>query len=531
MEKNLFKRIRYTYFKTSLLMLFFAALALPSLTLFEHTGDNMFDVYLNGTLVGQVGDEETAKDYMREARHNLAKESDELVFLKTELVLEGREVLFGEVSKKADVVGMMKDIMDGNKEETMCQAYTVKINNFTVNLASMTEVQQLLQAAVDKYDSTDSYGVEMIQDADRELNVLTTNVYSEIEAKEEEAQEEKARADASRLLSAGVFAVFQDAADSVVVEEEKDLSEYNRGLIHMNFGDTVEVVETYMPETHLSKLETAIEEVTKDQETNKIYEVVSGDTLGEIAEAHNMTIEDVVAMNETLENENSMIRVGDELIISVPEPELSVERQEELYYEEDYDAPVEYIDNDDWYTTDQVTRQQPSAGHRRVVALVSYRNDTVAETEIIKEDVQMEAVAKIVERGTKIPPTYIRPISGGRLSSGFGGRKAPKRGASTNHKGIDLATPTGTAVMASCGGVVTKAGWGSGYGYVVYIQHPDGRETRYGHLSKVLVSAGQTVKQGQKIALSGNTGNSTGPHLHFEIRINGVAVNPLNYMS
>lgn len=531
MRVNLIKKIKYTYFRTSVLMLFFGALCLPSLRLFERTGDNMFDVYLNGVLVGQVADAATAENCMTEARRRLAQESDELVFVKNDLSMEGKEVLFGEVSRQEEVVGMMQGVMQGGREETMQHAYTVKINNFTVNLSSMDEVQQLLQAAVNKYDSTDSYGVEMVQDLDRELNVLTTKVYSEIEAREEETQEERARADASNLLSSGIFAVFQEAAEAVSIEEEKDLSEYNRGLIQMNFGDTVEVVESYMPESHLSGLETAIEEVTKDQETNKIYEVVAGDTLGEIAEEHNMTIEDVVAMNGTLENENSVIRVGDELIISVPEPELSVERQEELYYEEDYDADVVYIDNDDWYTTEQVTRQQPSAGHRRVVALVSYRNDTVTETEIIKEEVDMEAVAKVVERGTKIPPTYIKPISGGRLSSGFGGRKAPKRGASTNHRGVDWATPTGTAVMASCGGVVTRAGWGSGYGYVVYIQHPDGRETRYGHLSKILVSSGQHVSQGQKIALSGNTGNSTGPHLHFEIRINGSAVNPLNYLN
>ena len=85
--------------------------------------------------------------------------------------------------------------------------------------------------------------------------------------------------------------------------------------------------------------------------------------------------------------------------------------------------------------------------------------------------------------------------------------------------------------MASQGGVVSKAGAASGYGIVIYIEHPNGTQTRYGHLSKVLVKAGQTVKQGQKIALSGNTGRSTGPHLHFEILVGGVQRNPFNYLS
>ena len=202
-----------------------------------------------------------------------------------------------------------------------------------------------------------------------------------------------------------------------------------------------------------------------------------------------------------------------------------------MYYEEDYDADIIYIDNDEWYTTDRVTRQEPSAGHRKVVAVVTFRNDTETSREIEKEEITIEAVPKIVERGTKIPPTYLKPISGGRLSSGFGRRKAPTKGASTYHKGVDWATPVGTAVMASCGGTVAKAGWGSGYGYVVYINHPDGRQTRYGHLSKVLVKPGQSVSQGQKIALSGNTGRSTGPHLHFEILIGGSQVDPFKYMN
>ena len=99
------------------------------------------------------------------------------------------------------------------------------------------------------------------------------------------------------------------------------------------------------------------------------------------------------------------------------------------------------------------------------------------------------------------------------------------------HKGVDWACPIGTAVMASCGGTVVQAGWSSGYGNCITIRHPDGKQTRYGHLSKILVSSGQKVTQGQKIALSGNTGRSTGPHVHFEIIINGSQVNPLPYLN
>ena len=236
-------------------------------------------------------------------------------------------------------------------------------------------------------------------------------------------------------------------------------------------------------------------------------------------------------MNDSLENENTTLQIDQELVITVPEPELSVTRVEQNYYEEIYDAEVQIIDVDTWYTNQTEIVQQPSAGFRRVVADVSFVNDKEVSREILKEEVVMEAIPKIMKRGTKIPPTYVKPINGGRLTSNFGKRAAPKKGASTYHKGVDWATPTGTPVYASCGGTVAKAGWGSGYGYVVYINHEDGRQTRYGHLSKVLVSAGQKVKQGDKIALSGNTGVSTGPHLHFEILINGSQVNPLKYLN
>ena len=110
------------------------------------------------------------------------------------------------------------------------------------------------------------------------------------------------------------------------------------------------------------------------------------------------------------------------------------------------------------------------------------------------------------------------------MTSGFGARWG------TIHKGIDWGVPVGTACRASRAGRVVSAGWSGGYGYCVVIDHGDGVKTRYAHLSSIQVSAGQYVDQGEVIARTGNTGDSTGPHIHFEIIVNGTAVNPAGYL-
>lgn len=122
--------------------------------------------------------------------------------------------------------------------------------------------------------------------------------------------------------------------------------------------------------------------------------------------------------------------------------------------------------------------------------------------------------------------SLIRPISG-TLSSRFGSRSSVRSSA---HTGLDIAAPTGKSISAAASGRVTFSGWKGSYGNLVVITHSNGVQTYYGHCSKLYVSAGQTVSQGQSIAAVGSTGNSTGPHLHFEIRVNGVAYNPQNYV-
>ena len=117
-----------------------------------------------------------------------------------------------------------------------------------------------------------------------------------------------------------------------------------------------------------------------------------------------------------------------------------------------------------------------------------------------------------------------------RISSNYGYRIHPITGTKKLHTGIDYAAPYGTSILAAEDGVVLTAGWNSGYGYCVTINHGGGYVTLYGHCSSLLVSAGQKVTKGQTIAKVGSTGNSTGNHLHFEVRINGATVNPAGYL-
>ena len=112
----------------------------------------------------------------------------------------------------------------------------------------------------------------------------------------------------------------------------------------------------------------------------------------------------------------------------------------------------------------------------------------------------------------------------GVLTSGFGMRWGRM------HEGIDIAVPPGTPVVASKGGTVIVAGWIGGYGNLVVVDHGGGLSTAYGHNSGFAVGVGQAVAQGQIVAYSGSTGNSTGPHVHFEVRINGSATDPLGYL-
>ena len=122
------------------------------------------------------------------------------------------------------------------------------------------------------------------------------------------------------------------------------------------------------------------------------------------------------------------------------------------------------------------------------------------------------------------------PLDSATLTSDYGMRTHPVLGGRRNHKGIDLAQPSGTPVYATADGVVGKAEWFSSYGNYIQIEHGGEMQTRYAHLSGYAVAAGEQVHKGQLIGFVGSTGRSTGPHLHYEVRISGQPVDPRPYM-
>lgn len=519
------KKCKVAYLRVGLLAIVLSALFLPVFKPVKSVGNNIFGLYINGNYIGKFDSELDAERLLNQARRKVAGVSADVLLIEAETEIVGEEVLVGKVDDPEIMLPKILDQYRASVKETMQHAYTLKIDDYMVNVDSAEAAIEIMEASIERYAEPGSFKVSLTADPDSALPVFIPRI-------EKIEEEEVSIVDAGDILgSDGIYRDFDSIFENVGESDQvKDFDDYEYGIVNVSFPDRVVVVESYLPSDQVTELSMAIDDVTKDKEARTIYEVKPGDALSTIAMKTGTDIDTLIALNENITSVNSVIRVGDNITVTVPQPELSVDREELVYYEGTYEAPIIYQYNDDWYTTTEVTLQDPSSGYHKAVQRISYHNSDVVSSEVVKEEIIAEAIPRIVEKGTKIPPTYIKPISGGHLTSPFGYRVSTFKGMTSYHKAVDWATPVGTSVVASCGGRVTQAGWMASYGYCVFITHPDGRETRYAHLSRVLVSKGDYVSQGQKIALSGNTGDSSGPHLHFELRINGVAVNPLKYI-
>lgn len=485
-------------------------------------GQSYQGVYVDGTFVGYVAENVDVKDVILQARRKLAEESASRLCMDYEWSVKTEKKPFVRLEKKETLEEQLKKILAEKTIESRERAYTVAIGSYRGNFKTLDEVSDFLNQVRKKTDEDNAYTVAY-QTLEGQIGGILTadlkkaeNEDDPVETGEKETQDMQASSLAGVSLESAtqlLDAVTSDAADF-----------YETGVLDMAFVENIEVYENYVQSDAFTTADDAAAEVTKEKESNKIYVVESGDCLSVIAMDHDTTVSSIVALNG-LDSADAMIRDGQELIIAVPEPDLQLRVTKGEVYEEDYMEEPIIIDNDSWYTTKEVVQQEGTTGHRERNDVVVYENGVETSREMIHQNVMVASQAAVIERGTIIPPTYIKPISGGRYTSGFGRRWGRM------HKGVDWACPIGTTVYASCAGTVISASYNGGYGNNVVISHADGRLTRYAHNSKLLVKAGQHVEQGEPIALSGSTGRSTGPHVHFEIYINGSAVDPLKYIS
>ncbi len=466
----------------------------------------IYEVSVNGTVVGYTDSEEMAEQVYLDARLEIADEVDSLVYMDISVEVAECDVEGVQATEESEFARQMYAVLKDSIVTPKQSAYMLRVGDVTLYLEDMNAVSALFDRIREKYDTAGEFEVVLEETDDNMFAALTANIVSPAREKND------------------VTTVY--ASEYGVYTEDEEETEYETGICSISFEEDIEIIESYVPEAQLLTVDEAFEFLTKENEEKQMYTIVKGDCMWTIAKNHNMSTSQLFELNENI-TEKSILHIGQQVVITVPEPELSVLVEEIVEYEEAYNAPVEYIYNDSWYTTKSVVRQEAEAGYHEVTASVYTRNGKEYDREILEEEVIEEPVAKIVEVGTVTPPTFIVPVSGARVTSNYGYRAWQGK----VHTGIDYGISTGSTVKASCGGTVIQAGWNGGYGYCITIQHTNGIKTRYAHLSKVLVSVGQKVTQGQKIALSGNTGNSTGPHLHFEIIVNGSYKDPRTYLN
>lgn len=474
-------------------------------------------VCVNGSTIGCTAQTIDVNHIFQQARREVSLETGCRVAADFFCESTSEKRFFQKLMSEEELKEAFKELIvkEAVLEQERVRVYTVAIDGYRANFTSLEDVKTFLNRVKAPADENEAYETVVYKNGSHISGILRA------ELKENTKEEPEAQTAQTERLSAGVSAQMASAMEYALAHPSA--GGYQSGVLDMEFVEQVEVYENYVVASEISDIEEQVGEVTKEKESNKIYVVESGDCLSVIAMDHDTTVDSIVALNG-LKNADA-IRDGQELIIAVPEPDLKLRITMGEVYEEDYTAEPTILENDGWYTTKEVIHEEGTTGHRERNDIVVYENGVEESRKLIHQNILVESKPAVIERGTIIPPTYIKPISGGRFTSGFGRRWGRM------HKGTDWACPVGTTVFASCGGTVIQSSYNGGYGNNVVISHPDGRLTRYAHNSKLLVHVGQHVEQGEPIALSGNTGRSTGPHVHFELYINGSAVNALKYIN
>lgn len=309
---------------------------------------------------------------------------------------------------------------------------------------------------------------------------------------------------------------------------ERITAKGNTSIQNLEINQDVQLIpRTYLPD-QVVDVDTAAQLLARGTDQVKNHLVAQGENLWTIARAHGVGVEELQRANPQLP-ESFLIRPGDSVSLVVPEPYITFSSQETYTYSQRIPFSTQVEQDAKLWPWQRKVKQAGVYGEKEITVSIARSEEREVGREVLAERVLSEPQTQIVVQGTRQIPERATgrlawPTSGGSVSSGFGYRR------SEYHKGVDIAVSWGTPAKAADAGVVTSTGWRGGYGLAIEVDHGRGRfVTLYAHLSSVAVKVGQNVDKGQVIGRVGNTGRSTGPHLHFEVHLDGSAVNPLQF--
>ncbi|WP_028608646.1 M23 family metallopeptidase [Paenibacillus harenae] len=444
-----------------------------------------YHVYMNGSAVGTVSNPD---------------EVEQLVLLETEEVQQSNP----NVNMILDTGTITYENDSGFKAQPETTATLQKLESMFASHAEGVEV---------KVDGKVIGIVKDQQTADEILLRVQSKFAPKLAASKKQEKEVRS------------LAFSAEEAEAATAAPEAPSKEPGREVTEVHFVETVLTETVDADPEQIKEAEAIYKMLVQGSIQPTKYTVQEGDCIGCIAQKFDISPQVIYDNNPWIEDDK--LTIGDVLDLTVLQPELTVKTVESLIEIEDIAPPVEVKQNASMRVGESKTISEGTPGSKRMTYRIVKQNGFVVSEELLTKEIIKEATPKIVERGTKVvlgegSGNFAMPVSGSRLTSKFGQRWGRM------HNGIDL---TGNKnILASDTGKVTFVGTKEGLGKTIIIDHKNGYETVYGHLSSYKVSTGDIVEKGQKIGIMGSTGNSTGVHLHFEVHKDGVIQNPLKYL-
>ena len=445
-----------------------------------------------------------------------AKENESIPLQKIFHIYASGEYV-GSISDKSKV----KELVD------------IKINQASseynkLNLRSGSEITYVSEQVFNR-ETDDNKTLDKLNDlvtVEAEAFALSVNDEIAVYVKDIESYHEVIRKLKLKVVSEEQLTELEARKDSI--DSLPPIKENETRILEISLKERVSgTTKLTKPELVMST-EEAVEYLQKGTIEEKTYTVQAGDVFGRIATNHNLTSNELTQLNNEITSE-SVLRIGQELKVTALEPIVNVQVLSEKKVTEVIKYKNEVEETDAMFKGDTKVKQEGSDGKKNVTYVIHEQNGERVGKSVKEEEILVEVKNHIVLKGTKVIPSrgtgsFIWPAEGGYISSHMGHRWGGF------HKGIDIARPSGFAIKAADNGVVTFTGRDGSYGNKVIVNHQNGYQTVYAHLSSINVSKGQTVPQGFNLGVMGSTGRSTGIHLHFEIIKNGTAVNPTSYL-